>query len=149
MANCEIEALIGSEGKSVDIMACWQDDNKVLSHNIATLEAKLLKALSQEGNDNKSQGQDNSKLDWLDLEPSDLFLLLMLNMTTVSMGAVTKSLGVAYLCEIVLYAMNPEASFLQCSPEKVPASAEQRRWNTMLDISGMSCLEAGSGLPVC
>ncbi|KAJ9051506.1 hypothetical protein DSO57_1003858 [Entomophthora muscae] len=40
-------------------MACWRDDNKVLSHKIASLEAKLLKALSQEGNSNKSQRQDN------------------------------------------------------------------------------------------
>ncbi|KAJ9086631.1 hypothetical protein DSO57_1001913 [Entomophthora muscae] len=30
-------------------MACWRDDNKVLSHKIASLESKLLEALSQEG----------------------------------------------------------------------------------------------------
>ncbi|KAJ9052485.1 hypothetical protein DSO57_1033658 [Entomophthora muscae] len=58
-ANCEIKALRGREEKSVKIMAHWQDANKALSHIIASLEAKLLKALSQEGNGNKSQGQDN------------------------------------------------------------------------------------------
>ncbi|KAJ9082205.1 hypothetical protein DSO57_1006650 [Entomophthora muscae] len=31
-------------------MACWQDYNKVLSHKIASLEAKLPEALSQESN---------------------------------------------------------------------------------------------------
>ncbi|KAJ9063061.1 hypothetical protein DSO57_1003992 [Entomophthora muscae] len=35
-----------------------RDDNKALSHKIASLEAKLLKALSQEDTSNKSQGQD-------------------------------------------------------------------------------------------
>ncbi|KAJ9077423.1 hypothetical protein DSO57_1016877 [Entomophthora muscae] len=43
-------------------MSCWQDDNKVLSHKIASLEAKLLEFLSQEGNGNKRQGQDNVTL---------------------------------------------------------------------------------------
>ncbi|KAJ9054355.1 hypothetical protein DSO57_1015563 [Entomophthora muscae] len=47
-ANREVEALRNREEKSVKIMACWQDDNKVLSHKIASLEAKLLKASSQE-----------------------------------------------------------------------------------------------------
>ncbi|KAJ9053838.1 hypothetical protein DSO57_1020431 [Entomophthora muscae] len=47
-------------------MACWRDDNKALSHKIASLEAKLLKALSQKGTSNKSQGQDNG------LDPSQL-----------------------------------------------------------------------------
>ncbi|KAJ9080158.1 hypothetical protein DSO57_1028020 [Entomophthora muscae] len=60
MANHEIEALRAREEKSVEIMACWRDDNKALSHKIASLEAMLLKTLSQEGNDNKSQGQDNA-----------------------------------------------------------------------------------------
>ncbi|KAJ9067250.1 hypothetical protein DSO57_1001361 [Entomophthora muscae] len=69
-ANFEIETLREREEKSVKIMACWQDENKVLSHKIASLEAKILKALSQETNGNKSQGQDNGKLDWLDLNPS-------------------------------------------------------------------------------
>ncbi|KAJ9061824.1 hypothetical protein DSO57_1016759 [Entomophthora muscae] len=41
-------------------MAYWRDDNRVLSHKIASLEAKLLKALSQEGTGNKSQGQNNA-----------------------------------------------------------------------------------------
>ncbi|KAJ9060758.1 hypothetical protein DSO57_1027400 [Entomophthora muscae] len=63
MVNCEIEALRAREEKSVEIMACWWDDNKVLSHKIAPLEAKLLKALSQEG-------QDNGRMDWLGLDPS-------------------------------------------------------------------------------
>ncbi|KAJ9083854.1 hypothetical protein DSO57_1030377 [Entomophthora muscae] len=70
MANCEIEALRAREGKSVEIMARWRDNNKVLSNKIASLEAKLLKALSQEGNSNKSQGQDNGRMDWLGLDPS-------------------------------------------------------------------------------
>ncbi|KAJ9070770.1 hypothetical protein DSO57_1004020 [Entomophthora muscae] len=70
MANCEIEALRAQEEKSVEIMACWRDDNKVLSNKIASLEAKLLKALSQEGNRNKSQGQDNGRMDWLVLDLS-------------------------------------------------------------------------------
>ncbi|KAJ9088076.1 hypothetical protein DSO57_1026823 [Entomophthora muscae] len=64
MANCEIEALRAREEKSIEIMAHWWDDNKVLSEKIASLEAKLLKALSQEGNSNKSQGQDNGRMDW-------------------------------------------------------------------------------------
>ncbi|KAJ9089793.1 hypothetical protein DSO57_1009293 [Entomophthora muscae] len=72
MTNREIEALRAREGKSVEIMACWQDDNKVLSKKIASLEAKLLKALSQEGNSNKSQGQDNGRMDWLGLDPSHI-----------------------------------------------------------------------------
>ncbi|KAJ9061711.1 hypothetical protein DSO57_1017963 [Entomophthora muscae] len=50
MVNCEIEALRAQEEKSVEIMARWQDDDKVLSNKIASLEAKLLKALSQEAN---------------------------------------------------------------------------------------------------
>ncbi|KAJ9072654.1 hypothetical protein DSO57_1025094 [Entomophthora muscae] len=66
--NCEIDALRAREGKSVDIMACWQDENKVLSHKIASLETKFFKALSKEGNENKSQGQDNGRMDWLDLD---------------------------------------------------------------------------------
>ncbi|KAJ9074356.1 hypothetical protein DSO57_1007205 [Entomophthora muscae] len=70
MVNCEIEALRAQEGKSVEIMTCWQDDNKVLSKKIASLEAKLFKALSQEGNSNKSQGQDNGRMDWLGLDLS-------------------------------------------------------------------------------
>ncbi|KAJ9061683.1 hypothetical protein DSO57_1018244 [Entomophthora muscae] len=70
MANCEIEALRAQEEKSVEIMARWRDDNKVLSEKIASLEAKLLKALSQEDNSNKSQGQDNGRMDWLGLDPS-------------------------------------------------------------------------------
>ncbi|KAJ9077951.1 hypothetical protein DSO57_1011690 [Entomophthora muscae] len=68
-ANCEIEALRAREEKSVDIMACWRDDNKVLSHKISSLETKLFEAFSKEGNGNKSQGQDNSRMDWLDLDP--------------------------------------------------------------------------------
>ncbi|KAJ9083738.1 hypothetical protein DSO57_1031758 [Entomophthora muscae] len=40
-------------------MACWRDDNKVLSHKIASMKAKLLEAFSQKGNGNKIQGQDN------------------------------------------------------------------------------------------
>ncbi|KAJ9058595.1 hypothetical protein DSO57_1010825 [Entomophthora muscae] len=51
-------------------MVRWKDDNKVLSHKIASLETKHLKALSKEGNDNKSQGQDNGRMVWLDLDPS-------------------------------------------------------------------------------
>ncbi|KAJ9056785.1 hypothetical protein DSO57_1029504 [Entomophthora muscae] len=70
MANCEIEALRAQEEKSVEIMACWWDDNKVLSKKIASLEAKLLEAFSQEGNSNKSQGQDNGRMDWLGLDLS-------------------------------------------------------------------------------
>ncbi|KAJ9070958.1 hypothetical protein DSO57_1002174 [Entomophthora muscae] len=72
MANCGIEALRAQEEKSVEIMACRRDDNKVLSEKIASLEAKLLKALSQEGNSNKSQGQDNGRMDWLSLDLSQL-----------------------------------------------------------------------------
>ncbi|KAJ9089603.1 hypothetical protein DSO57_1011202 [Entomophthora muscae] len=49
-------------------MARWRDDNKVLSHKIASLETKLFKALSKEGNGNKIQGQDNDGMDWLDLD---------------------------------------------------------------------------------
>ncbi|KAJ9073374.1 hypothetical protein DSO57_1017254 [Entomophthora muscae] len=70
MANCEIEALRAQEEKSVEIAACWRDDNKVLSKKIASVEAKLLKALSQEGNSNKGQGQDNGRMDWLGLDLS-------------------------------------------------------------------------------
>ncbi|KAJ9072263.1 hypothetical protein DSO57_1029420 [Entomophthora muscae] len=70
MVNCEIKALRAREEKSVEIMACWRDDNKVLSNKIASLETKLLEALSQEGNSNKSQGQDNGRMDWLGLDPS-------------------------------------------------------------------------------
>ncbi|KAJ9067746.1 hypothetical protein DSO57_1036049 [Entomophthora muscae] len=70
MANCEIEALRAREEKSVEIMAHWRDNNKVLSDKIASLEVKLLKALSQEGNSNKSQGQDNGRMDWLGLDLS-------------------------------------------------------------------------------
>ncbi|KAJ9090109.1 hypothetical protein DSO57_1005846 [Entomophthora muscae] len=51
-------------------MACWRDDNKALSHKIASLETKLLKASSKDGNSNKSQGQDNGGMDWLDLDLS-------------------------------------------------------------------------------
>ncbi|KAJ9059226.1 hypothetical protein DSO57_1004540 [Entomophthora muscae] len=69
-ANFEIEALRAREEKSVEIMACWRDDNKALSHKIASLETKIFKALSKEGNGNKSQGQDNDGMDWLDLDPS-------------------------------------------------------------------------------
>ncbi|KAJ9081062.1 hypothetical protein DSO57_1018532 [Entomophthora muscae] len=63
MTNCEIEALRAREGKSVEIMARWRDDNKVLPKKINSLEAKLLKALSQEG-------QDNGRMDWLGLDLS-------------------------------------------------------------------------------
>ncbi|KAJ9070219.1 hypothetical protein DSO57_1010704 [Entomophthora muscae] len=63
MADREIEALRAREEKSVEIMACWWDDNKVLSEKIASLEAKLFKALSQEG-------QDNGRMDWLGLDLS-------------------------------------------------------------------------------
>ncbi|KAJ9052496.1 hypothetical protein DSO57_1033569 [Entomophthora muscae] len=63
MANCEIEALRAREEKSVEIITCWRDDNKVLSHKLASLEAKLLKALLQEGNGNKSQRQDNGRME--------------------------------------------------------------------------------------
>ncbi|KAJ9082358.1 hypothetical protein DSO57_1005223 [Entomophthora muscae] len=73
MANCEIEALRAREEKSVEIMARWWDENKVLSKKIAYLEAKLLEALSQEGNNNKSQGQDNGRMDWLGLDPSHIY----------------------------------------------------------------------------
>ncbi|KAJ9081597.1 hypothetical protein DSO57_1012927 [Entomophthora muscae] len=69
-ANCEIEALRAREEKSVEIMAHWQDDNKVLSHKIASLETKLLENSSKEGNGNKSQGQDNDRMNWLDLDLS-------------------------------------------------------------------------------
>ncbi|KAJ9069299.1 hypothetical protein DSO57_1019862 [Entomophthora muscae] len=62
-ANCEIQALRAREEKSIEIMVRWQDDNKVLSHKIASLETKLFKALSKEG-------QDNGGMDWLDLDPS-------------------------------------------------------------------------------
>ncbi|KAJ9079671.1 hypothetical protein DSO57_1033022 [Entomophthora muscae] len=74
IANLEIEALRAREEKSVEIMACWRDDNKVLSQKIASLESKLLKALSQEDNSNKSQGQDNDGMDCLglDLPQSDV-----------------------------------------------------------------------------
>ncbi|KAJ9077254.1 hypothetical protein DSO57_1018486 [Entomophthora muscae] len=67
-ANCEIEALRAREEKSVEIMAHWWDDKKVFSHKIASLETKLFEALSKEGNGNKSQGQDNGGMDWLDLD---------------------------------------------------------------------------------
>ncbi|KAJ9071467.1 hypothetical protein DSO57_1036604 [Entomophthora muscae] len=67
--NCEIEALRAREEKSVEIMARWRDDKKMLSHKIASLKTKLFKALSKEGNGNKSQGQDNGGMDWLDLDP--------------------------------------------------------------------------------
>ncbi|KAJ9083557.1 hypothetical protein DSO57_1033602 [Entomophthora muscae] len=70
MANCGIEALRAQEEKSVEIMARWRDDNKVLSKKIASLETKLLEASSQEGNSNKSQGQDNGRMDWLSLDLS-------------------------------------------------------------------------------
>ena len=70
IVNREIETLRAREEKSVEIMACWRDDNKALSHKTASLEAKLLKALSQEGNGNKSQGQDNGRMDWLGLDLS-------------------------------------------------------------------------------
>ncbi|KAJ9048286.1 hypothetical protein DSO57_1036612 [Entomophthora muscae] len=46
--NCEIEALRAQEEKSIEIIARWRDDNKVLSNKIASLEAKLQKAFSQE-----------------------------------------------------------------------------------------------------
>ncbi|KAJ9086323.1 hypothetical protein DSO57_1005313 [Entomophthora muscae] len=36
--NCEVEVLRNREEKSAKIMACWRDDNKVLSHKIASLE---------------------------------------------------------------------------------------------------------------
>ncbi|KAJ9072673.1 hypothetical protein DSO57_1024927 [Entomophthora muscae] len=72
MANWEIEVLRAREEKSVEIMAHWRDDNKVLSEKIASLEEKLLKALSQEGNSNKSQGQDNGRMDWLGLDLSQV-----------------------------------------------------------------------------
>ncbi|KAJ9048713.1 hypothetical protein DSO57_1032187 [Entomophthora muscae] len=49
MVNREIETLRAREEKSVEIMACWWDDNKALSHKIISLEAKLLEAFSQEG----------------------------------------------------------------------------------------------------
>ncbi|KAJ9072594.1 hypothetical protein DSO57_1025974 [Entomophthora muscae] len=80
MANCEIEALRAREGKSVEIMARWRDDNKVLSEKIASLEEKLLKALSQEVNSNKSQGQDNGRMDWLGLDPSQMLVLQYLQL---------------------------------------------------------------------
>ncbi|KAJ9090440.1 hypothetical protein DSO57_1002746 [Entomophthora muscae] len=48
LANHEIEALRAREEKSVEIMARWRDDNKALSHKITSLEANLVKALSQE-----------------------------------------------------------------------------------------------------
>ncbi|KAJ9078698.1 hypothetical protein DSO57_1003969 [Entomophthora muscae] len=67
--NREIEALRAREEKNIEIMACWWDDNKVLSHKIASLKIKLFEALSKEGNRNKSQGQDNGGMDWLDLDP--------------------------------------------------------------------------------
>ncbi|KAJ9070618.1 hypothetical protein DSO57_1006033 [Entomophthora muscae] len=51
-------------------MAHWRDDNKVLSEKIASLEAKLLKALLQEVNSNKSQGQNNGRMELLGLDPS-------------------------------------------------------------------------------
>ncbi|KAJ9067993.1 hypothetical protein DSO57_1033256 [Entomophthora muscae] len=76
MVNCEIEALRAREEKNVEIMARWRDDNKVLSKKIASLEAKLLEALSQEGNSNKSQGQDNGRMDWLGLDPSQVFIVV-------------------------------------------------------------------------
>ncbi|KAJ9068166.1 hypothetical protein DSO57_1031369 [Entomophthora muscae] len=60
MANCEIEALKAREEKSVEIMARWRDDNKVLYKKITSLEAKLLKALSQE--DDISQDEANLQL---------------------------------------------------------------------------------------
>ncbi|KAJ9090618.1 hypothetical protein DSO57_1000469 [Entomophthora muscae] len=76
--NCKIEALRAREEKSVEIIDRWRDDNKVLSHKIASLETKLLEALSKEGNDNKSQGQDNGRMDWLDLDLSH-FLVFFIN----------------------------------------------------------------------
>ncbi|KAJ9083798.1 hypothetical protein DSO57_1031080 [Entomophthora muscae] len=54
-------------------MACWREDNKALSHKIASLETKLFEALSKEGNGNKSQGQDNGGMDWLDLDPLQVY----------------------------------------------------------------------------
>ncbi|KAJ9065946.1 hypothetical protein DSO57_1014566 [Entomophthora muscae] len=81
-ANCEIEALRNREEKSVEIMACWWDNNKALAHKIASLEKKLLEALSQEGNSNKSHRQDNDKLDWLYLDLSnawEVYLLIIIN----------------------------------------------------------------------
>ncbi|KAJ9087541.1 hypothetical protein DSO57_1032185, partial [Entomophthora muscae] len=49
--NCEVKALRNREEKR-------RDNNKALSHKIASLEVKLLEALSQEGTGNKIQGQD-------------------------------------------------------------------------------------------
>ncbi|KAJ9051692.1 hypothetical protein DSO57_1002391 [Entomophthora muscae] len=50
-------------------MACWWDNNKVLSNKIASLEVKLLKALSQER-------QDNGRMDWLGLDPSHYLVVV-------------------------------------------------------------------------
>ncbi|KAJ9054886.1 hypothetical protein DSO57_1009816 [Entomophthora muscae] len=52
-------------------MGCWWDDNKALAHKIASLETKLLEALSQEGSSNKSHRQNDGKLDGLDLDLSN------------------------------------------------------------------------------
>ncbi|KAJ9077688.1 hypothetical protein DSO57_1014310 [Entomophthora muscae] len=92
MVNHEIEALRAGEEKSVEIMAHWQDNNKVLSKKIASLEAKLLKALSQEGNRNKSQGQDNGRMDWLVLDPSHS-LYLVFNSCSLILGSFALVLG--------------------------------------------------------
>ncbi|KAJ9069970.1 hypothetical protein DSO57_1013261 [Entomophthora muscae] len=67
MENCKIEALRAREEKSIEIMAHWWNDNKVLSNKIASLEAKSLKLCPR-----KSQGHDNGKMDWLNLDLSQL-----------------------------------------------------------------------------
>ncbi|KAJ9065689.1 hypothetical protein DSO57_1016920 [Entomophthora muscae] len=52
-------------------MARWHDDNKVLSQKIFSFGVKFAKNLSHEGSGNKSQpGNDNDKLNWVDLDPS-------------------------------------------------------------------------------
>ncbi|KAJ9056559.1 hypothetical protein DSO57_1031775 [Entomophthora muscae] len=71
-ANCEVEAYRNREEKCVKIMAWWRDENKVLTQKIVSLEAKLLEDSSQEDTSNKSQGQDNNKFDWLDLDLSQI-----------------------------------------------------------------------------
>ncbi|KAJ9055341.1 hypothetical protein DSO57_1004858 [Entomophthora muscae] len=71
VVNQEIEALKEREEKSVEIMARWRDDNNLLSQKIASLEVKLAKDLFHEGSGSKSQpGNDNGKLNWLDLGSS-------------------------------------------------------------------------------
>ncbi|KAJ9085896.1 hypothetical protein DSO57_1009475 [Entomophthora muscae] len=94
--NHEIEALRARDEKSVEIMARWQDENKVLSHKIPSLETNLHKASSKEDNGNKSQGQDNGGMDWLDLDPSQW----PLSRVSYPMNSLLKSYEEQFQCKV-------------------------------------------------